>query len=91
MEVCTGLIIINIEKCVDEMIEQGEISLYEREDEIEIGIKTTIAHELRHLAQDDPYFDRSQVSWNYRDPEADAEQFARDVVDKYLEEEDRMF
>ena len=88
---CVVIHVGNIEKCVDEMIEQGEISSHERESEIDIGIKTTVAHELRHLAQDDPYFDRSQVSWNYKDPEADAEQFARDIVDKYLEEGDRMF
>ncbi len=79
---CSVVHIGNIEKAVDEEIEMCDISASERENEINIGIKTTVAHELRHLMQNDPY--RQAEIWFEDDPEEDAEQFARDAVDNYL-------
>ena len=61
------------------MIDNGDIYEWEEKSETDIGIKSTIAHEIRHLAQDDPFCKEC-----YTDPEEDAEQFARDVMDAYL-------
>ena len=77
---CTIIVHIgNIIKGVKDMIDNGDIYEWEEKSETDIGIKSTIAHEIRHLAQDDPFCKEC-----YTDPEEDAEQFARDVMDAYL-------
>ncbi len=78
---CTAVVHLgNIEKVIDRQIECGDLEEWEKQDELDIGIKSTIAHELRHLAQNDLYLESDFAE----DEEEDAEQFARNVMDAYL-------
>ena len=67
----------NIVKSSEDMIHNGELYTYEKNDCIKWGIFTTIAHELRHLQQANPYISESVKFLD--DPEEDAEEFARTV------------
>ena len=78
---CAIIHIGNIEKAVDQMIQEGLLGSWERRREIDIGIKSTIAHEIRHLAQGDIYLEGVEF---LPDPEEDAEGFARETMDSYL-------
>lgn len=71
----------NIIKTTDEMIEDGDLYEWERNGFIIEGIKTTLAHEIRHLWQSNPYVGEEALQSFLDDPEEDAERFARDVVD----------
>lgn len=74
----------NIHKTVDELIDEGIFEADEKEKEINYGILTTLAHELRHLAQSNPYLPDS-ILQQRSDDETDAEDYARNLCDRHFE------
>lgn len=70
-----------IENTVNEMIEDGYIYAQEKDDEINLGIIMTVAHEIRHLAQANPYLPDALLQQT-SDDETDAEEFAKKCVTK---------
>ena len=70
----------NIVKSTNKMVSNGELYDYEKEDCIRWGILTTIAHELRHLEQENPYLSEEIYKSFIDDPEEDAETFAQSIV-----------
>ena len=82
VDCCCVVHVGNIEKEIDRMVRDGDIDEWERAPETEIGIMTTIAHELRHLQQTDLFLQSDVVFLS--DPEEDAEEFARQTMDQIL-------
>lgn len=81
------VVVVNVGEIINtvrEMLESGEIYDYEYSSEVIIGLKTTIAHEFRHLQQNNPYVSEAVRKTFLDDPEIDAESFARDIVDGVL-------
>lgn len=76
------VIVIDVGHIIDktkEMLQNGEIFDYEYNSTIYDGIYMTIAHEIRHLQQNNPYVSDSVRTSFLSDPEIDAEEFARDI------------
>lgn len=69
----------NIIEGVREMADTGDIYPWEDRREVGYGLLTTLVHEIRHLAQANPYLPES-VLCQGSDDETDAESYARDVV-----------
>lgn len=65
----------SIIKATDELIEDGIGYDYEREQDINRGIATTLVHEIRHLAQANPYLEANKLNQKGNDEE-DAENYA---------------
>ncbi len=64
----------HIQDAAEEMIDSGELSKDEKDEDIMRGILMTIAHEFRHLQQNNPY--QNENATFLPDPEQDAEDFA---------------
>lgn len=79
---CSIINIKAITDTVDEMLKKGEIFDYEYATEIDIGIKMTIAHELRHLQQNDQFVSDEIAKDFLADDEEDAEEFARTCYER---------
>lgn len=72
--------IINTTK---EMIEEGDLYEWEEKDTINSGILSTLVHEIRHLAQANPYLPEDILNQN-TDDETDAENYARNICEGTL-------
>lgn len=91
---CDSAVLINpesiqnaIEKAImkeaDGYIPDDEHYIYPWEEESEFArqVMLTLIHEIRHLAQENPYFPDEQEFGIY--PEEDAEDFAREIVESH--------
>lgn len=73
------IIIVSLKNIINEtnqMIQEGYLYDFEKFDCVNHEVTTTIVHELRHLAQNNPY-----LHLRYKDIEKDAEQYARKICD----------
>lgn len=78
-----NIVVINVghvKDCVDKMLKAEEILDDEYNREIFIALHATIAHEFRHLEQNDPYVSEETFNSFLSDPEEDAEEFAHKYV-----------
>lgn len=78
-----NIVIVNvghIKECVDKMLKEDEIGEWEYDREIRIALHATIAHEFRHLEQNDPYISEETFKSFLPDAEDDAEEFAYKYV-----------
>ncbi len=64
------------------MVDDGELYEWEKSDCVNNGVAVTLIHELRHLAQNNPYIPEEVFCFRGRDLEADAEEYAREFVDE---------
>ena len=81
-----SMVVINIGeilKATEEMAKNGEIYPKDVPEEFNIGIVTTLLHELRHLEQANPYIPAIEFDQISMDPETDAEEYARYCFDMY--------
>lgn len=78
------VIVINL-KNIKETTEEIVYDEYEFDSEFNIGILTTIVHEIRHSAQNNMYLPEKYINPISIDPEADAEEYARNWVDTHHE------
>lgn len=69
----------HIERVTEEMIADGLLYEWEKWETIEHGILTTMVHEIRHLAQSNPYLP-DEILQQTKDDETDAEMYARELV-----------
>lgn len=77
------IVLINvgaIEQCTQEMVDDGELYENEKECTVNSGIITTLVHEIRHLAQSNPYLPE-EILQQRDDDEIDAENYAIEVCD----------
>ena len=65
----------------DEMVADGLLYEWERNSEINEWVATTVAHEIRHLAQANPFM-REDILQQVGDDEADAEEYALRICDR---------
>ena len=72
-----------IREGVDECVNTFRLDKDEERDEINIGVLTTLVHEVRHTAQDNPYLPEKFFGPVSRDKEKDAEEYARDWVERH--------
>jgi hypothetical protein len=80
-----SIVVVNfgtIIKTTNEMIEDGYLYEYEKNDNINYGLISTLAHEIRHLAQANPYLPED-VLQQCGDDEEDAEQYAINICDEH--------
>lgn len=78
------IIIVNIREVIRVAVELGnELHLREDEilDEVDIGTSSTVVHEIRHLAQANPYIPEEMMNQK-EDNETDAENYARGICTK---------
>lgn len=79
-----SMVLVNIGeilKTTEEMAKNGEIYPEDIPKELNIGIVTTLLHELRHLEQANPYIPAEEFNQISIDKEADAEEYAREIYD----------
>lgn len=72
-----------ITNTADEMVRDGDLYDYEKEDCINDQIAMTLAHEIRHLAQQNPYLPEDMLC-RLGDNEKDAEQYANMVCSEVM-------
>lgn len=72
----------NIIAAVDEEYEQLRIDEWDILPEINLNVLTTLVHEIRHLAQANPYIP-DDVLMQRSDDETDAEEYARRIVGSF--------
>lgn len=80
------IVFVNIKAIIDttkEMLETGDIYEWEERDTINSGILSTLIHEIRHLAQANPYLPDAILNQN-TDDELDAENYAKDICEGTL-------
>lgn len=70
-------------KTTKEMAAADEIENYEIKSCINRGVIETLVHEIRHLAQANPYLPEEYLCQETDNDEADAEQYARDFFDSH--------
>ena len=70
----------SIQQATEEMIRSGECSRENKGSDIMRGVLMTVAHEFRHLQQDNPYSDKTGMQ---PDRERDAEDFAIEHYENY--------
>lgn len=81
---CYQTVLVNIGTIVtttEEMIEEGLLYKLEKDHTINEGLLATLAHEIRHLAQANPYLPEEILNQQNNDEE-DAENFAHQICDK---------
>lgn len=76
------IILINL-KAIQEISKEFSYDKYDFQKEYNLGILTTIVHEIRHCAQENPYLEEKYINPLSIDPEADAEEYARNYVDNH--------
>ena len=69
-----------MKQATEEMIRSGECSRENKGSDIMRGVLMTVAHEFRHLQQNNPYSDKSDMQ---PDIERDAEDFAIEHYENY--------
>lgn len=74
----------SIKEETEKMVEDGDLYDYEATDCINWGLCTTLVHELRHLAQNNPYLP-AEILKQEGDEEEDAENFANDFCNSHIE------
>lgn len=67
---------------IDEEIASGNLFLHERDVEINKGILMTLVHEIRHIAQSNPWIPESVFGKYGEDSEEDAENYAVSIAEK---------
>ena len=75
------IVFVNIGTIVNttkEMLEVGDLYEWEEKDTINSGIISTLVHEIRHLAQANPYLPEDVLNQK-SDDETDAEDYARNI------------
>ena len=72
-----------IEEQTKEMVKDGLLYDDEERDCYNYGFVTTLIHELRHLAQQNPYLPEDVLQQEDEDEEEDAEMFARNFCDNH--------
>lgn len=78
-------VLVNVEaivKSTNLMIKNGELEEWEKEDVINEGLMMTLLHEIRHLAQANPYLPEEILNQEYEDNEIDAEEYAKEIYSK---------
>ena len=81
-----SMVVVNIGeilKNAEEMAKSGDIYPEDIPKETGIGIITTLLHELRHIEQANPYMPAIEFDQISMDPEADAEEYARNCYDMH--------
>ena len=73
----------NVIRTTKEMVDDGDLYDWEEHDVVNEGVAVSVVHELRHLAQNNPYIPEESFRQISADPETDAEQFARNFFDKH--------
>lgn len=69
----------SIIKATNELIDEGTVYDWEKEDSINMGIAVTLVHEIRHLAWANPYLDEDKLNKKSENEEEDAETYANMV------------
>lgn len=81
---CYKIVMVNM-VAINNYAEENALDIIDNERLVNIGIWTTLLHELRHSIQGHPYF--YQIEFK-EDEEDDAEEYARKVFDNILEVEE---
>lgn len=83
-DACVIISLGNIFAGTDEMLADGCIRQNEIDECNNHGVAETLIHELRHLAQANPYIPKEVFRQRHQDLEEDAEIFAREFCEKHF-------